>query len=83
MTILQIWLLTHYAAVNEPYALRHPEHANSEAVQEQREQLIGRGLLCAAPGTLSGYSTTRRGELLIADWKLAGRVALAAGGCLG
>ena len=66
-TCLQWQMLLHYHAVAEPYAFRHPQHAQSEAVQDQRSQLIKAGLLerWDMNNWPSGYKVTDKGRCLI------------------
>lgn len=65
MTLLQIKMMLHYYSINEPYALRDPEHANSIAVVEQRKALIADDMLTPTPGTPSGYTVPEKGEVYI------------------
>ncbi len=61
MTPLQIQMMLHYYAIAEPYACRQPEHANSEAVHQQRHSLICDELLETDPGSPSSFRVTERG----------------------
>ncbi len=61
MTILQIQIMLHYYAISEPYAMRDPAHANSEAVHKQRYQLYAWGLIAPDKGP-SGWHTTELGQ---------------------
>lgn len=65
MTPLQIFMMLHYYAIAEPYALRHPEHAESPAVREQRVLLISDGLLSREHGDVRGYRVTERGKAYV------------------
>ena len=64
-TPLKMQMLLHYYAIAEPYALREPKHANSEAVKEQREELIYEGMLEAVEG-YTGYIVTEKARCYIA-----------------
>lgn len=61
-TILHMRLMMHYHAIAEPYALRDPRHANSEAVREYRLNLIQWGMLETTSESPSHYKTTKKGE---------------------
>lgn len=65
MTNLQVTMLLHYAAIAEPYAMRHPEHANSPAVQTQRRQLVLWSMLEPDEKRPSGFKLTDRGLAFI------------------
>lgn len=65
MSPLQLQMLLHYYAICEPYAMRHPEHAGSSAVQEQRHILVELELLEPA-SSKSGWKTTAKGNVYIA-----------------
>jgi hypothetical protein len=45
MTPLQMQMMIHYYARLTPYAEHEPDHANSLAVRDQRQQLVACGLL--------------------------------------
>lgn len=62
MTPLQLAMLIHYAGVAEPYAKGDPDHANSPAVSNQRQELIRMELLVADHNPHSGYAVTDRGK---------------------
>ena len=65
MTVLQLMMLLHYSAIAEPYSLRHPKHANSSAVAEQRQWLINDNLLVEDDKWGSGYQLTERGRAFV------------------
>lgn len=65
MTPLKLQMMLHYYAIAAPYAEHWPEHANSIAVQVQREELVEAGLLQHKPISPSGYTPTLQGRVLI------------------
>jgi hypothetical protein len=65
MTPLHIKMLFHYHAVAEPYAMRHPEHANSAAVEEYRNDLLSANLIEPSDNSGSGFTTTERGRVYV------------------
>jgi hypothetical protein len=67
-TVLQIKLMLHYYAINEPYAMRNQAHANSEAVSEQRQILIDCGMLIPAE-VPSGFKCSKAGDDYVARLK--------------
>ncbi len=64
MTILQIQMMLHYYAIAEPYAMRDPAHANSQAVRQQRATLVTLGLI-VSDNCPSGWRTTEAGDTYI------------------
>jgi len=64
-TVLHIQMLLHYHAIAEPYSVHNPEHANSQAVQQYRAQLLKWGYLLEANNSPSGYCPTMAGERYI------------------
>jgi len=65
MTPLQITMMIHYHAINEPYAMRQPEHANSPAVREQTQDLADAGLIEPSTRSDSGWRSTAKGQAYI------------------
>ena len=65
MTQLHLAILMHCNAINEPYAMRHPEHANSSATKEYTAQLLDRELIRPVAGSypeFQQYITTEKGR---------------------
>ncbi len=65
LTPLQWTMLLHYHAIAEPYAIRHPKHAHSSVVIDQRLKLVDREFLKSDNGWPSGYRLTGKGRCLI------------------
>lgn len=61
MTPLQLTMMLHYYAIAEPYSANDWQHANSRAVNEQRQILINDDLIEADETSGSGFRATDRG----------------------
>ena len=61
MTPLHIQIALHYFTRNEPYAMREPAHANSDATRRYTKELVDAGLLVPDTNEASGYQ--RSGKL--------------------
>lgn len=65
MTPLQIKMMLHYYCSPTPYAKYEPHHAHSEAVFDQRANLMDEGLLVPVDSAMASYECTEKGKAYV------------------
>ena len=65
MTPIHINLILHHHCHCEPYSKNNQDHANSQAVNKFRQDLLDNGILVEDSESGSGYMTTEKGVALV------------------
>lgn len=64
-TVLHIQIMLHHHAIAEPYALRDPGHANSEATRAYHQDLVKQNMLIHDLAWHSHYRVTEKGRAYV------------------